>query len=231
MVVLYSYPQLFGLPDNNPFGLKVDTFLRLTQIPYQHEHILDTKNAPRAQLPYLVDGNETVTDSNLIISYLTEKYKISLDKELSEPQKNIHFLVTRMLDSHLYWIMSYSRWQDGQFWPLFKAEFLRQRHDLSAEALDLARKYNIDKYHYQGIGRYTKAAIYQAGIEDLHVINSLLGTNDFFFGKSVHTLDACCYGFLANIFYFDIKTPLKDFIVSQTNLSNYIQRIRDLLNY
>lgn len=74
MVVLYSYPQLFGLPDNNPFGLKVDSFLRLAQIPYQHEHILDTKNAPRGQLPYLVDGDKTVTDSNRIISYLTEQY-------------------------------------------------------------------------------------------------------------------------------------------------------------
>lgn len=32
MVILYTYPQMFGLPDNNPYGLKVDTFLRLVKI-------------------------------------------------------------------------------------------------------------------------------------------------------------------------------------------------------
>ena len=56
MITLYSYPPMFGLPDNNPFGLKVDTFLRLTQIEYSLKHIINTKDAPRGQLPYIVDG-------------------------------------------------------------------------------------------------------------------------------------------------------------------------------
>ncbi len=231
MVVLYSYPQLFGLPDNNPFGLKVDTFLRLAKIPYKHEHIVDTKNAPRGQLPYIVDGDKTVSESNEIIRYLTNRYQISLDADLSEAQKNIQFLVIRMLDSHLYWVMSYSRWQDDRFWPLFKTEFLKQVPDLPETVLESAQKYNIEKYHYQGIGRYSKEQVYQSGIDDLKVINSLLADKDFFFGESVHTIDACCYGYLANIFYFDINTPIKDYILGQKKLSGYIHRIRTLLNY
>lgn len=119
MITLYSYPELFGLPDNNPFGLKVDTFLRLTQIDYQHEHIINTQDAPRGQLPYLSDEGQIITDSNMIIQYLSQKY-VNLDHDLTEVQKNIHFLTTRMLDNHMYWVMSYSRWQDEQFWPLFK---------------------------------------------------------------------------------------------------------------
>ncbi|MBL7479563.1 glutathione S-transferase family protein [Legionella bononiensis] len=231
MITLYSYPQLFGLPDNNPFGLKVDTFLRLAKIPYQHEHILDTKNAPRGQLPYLIDGQETVTDSNMIISYLIEKYKISIDKALTKEQKHTHFLITRMLDSHLYWVISYSRWQDEQFWPLFKNEFVKQLQDMPESILDNARSYNIEKYNYQGIGRYSKEEIYQSGIDDLSVIHALLADNDFIFGKTVHSLDACCYGFLANIYYFDINTPLKEFIVKNAKLARYINKVRELLMY
>ena len=56
MITLYLYPELFGLSDNNPFGLKVDTFLRLVGLKYRAEHIMDTKDAPRRQLPYLTDG-------------------------------------------------------------------------------------------------------------------------------------------------------------------------------
>lgn len=51
MIILYSYPELFGLPDNNPFGLKVDTFLRLTHINYQQEHIVNIQNAPEDNSP------------------------------------------------------------------------------------------------------------------------------------------------------------------------------------
>jgi hypothetical protein len=47
MLELYSYPELFGLPDNNPFGLKVWAFLRLTGIPFNHRHIFDASRAPR----------------------------------------------------------------------------------------------------------------------------------------------------------------------------------------
>ncbi|WP_412756557.1 glutathione S-transferase family protein [Legionella bozemanae] len=229
MIILFSYPELFGLPDNNPFGLKVDTFLRLTQIEYQHEHIINTQNAPRGQLPYLSDEGKIITDSNIIIQYLSQKY-VDLDHDLTEEQKNTHFLTVRTLDNHMYWVMSYSRWQDEQFWPIFKAEFLKQFSELSEATFEQVRKYNIEKYHYQGIGRYPAKDIYQSGIDDLQAILFILGDKDYLFGDKVHALDACCYGFLANILYFEIETPLKDFIV-QTPLRNYTNRIRSLLGY
>jgi hypothetical protein len=54
MLTLFSYPDLFGVADNNPYGLKVFAFLKLCGLPFRHEHVFDTTNAPRAQLPYLV---------------------------------------------------------------------------------------------------------------------------------------------------------------------------------
>ena len=53
MLTLFSYPDLYGVADNNPYGLKVYAFLKLCKLAFRHEHILDTKNAPRGQLPYL----------------------------------------------------------------------------------------------------------------------------------------------------------------------------------
>ncbi|WED42455.1 glutathione S-transferase family protein [Legionella cardiaca] len=231
MLILYSYPQLFGVPDNNPYGLKVDTFLRLAKINYRLEPIVDTKNAPRGQLPYIEDDGQIVTDSNNIIHFLSDKYHIGLDDDLTEIQKNLHFLVTRMLDNHLYWVMSYSRWQDERFWPLFKAEFLQQLPELTESSLEKGRKYNLQRYYYQGISRYSEDEIYQSGTQDLAIINSLLADKKFFFGNEVHVIDACCYGFLANIIYFDIQTPLKDFIINKTLLTQYTHRIRQLLDY
>jgi hypothetical protein len=51
MLSLYSYPPLFGVADNNCYGLKVFAVLRLCKVPLRHEHILDASSAPRGQLP------------------------------------------------------------------------------------------------------------------------------------------------------------------------------------
>src|SRR6202035_937134 len=44
---LYSYPELFGVADNNGYGLKVFAFLRLAGVPFTHQHIFDASKAPR----------------------------------------------------------------------------------------------------------------------------------------------------------------------------------------
>ena len=62
MLTLFSYPDLYGVADNNPYGLKVYAFLKLCKLAFRHEHIFDTKNAPRGQLPYLLDGEKTIGD-------------------------------------------------------------------------------------------------------------------------------------------------------------------------
>jgi len=68
MLTLYSYPTLFGLADNNGYGLKVFAFLRLSGVPFRHEHVFDASQAPRGQLPYIVDGDDTVGDSESILA-------------------------------------------------------------------------------------------------------------------------------------------------------------------
>jgi hypothetical protein len=46
MLTLYSYPELFGIADNNGYGLKMFAFLRLAGVPFRHEHIFDASSAP-----------------------------------------------------------------------------------------------------------------------------------------------------------------------------------------
>jgi hypothetical protein len=75
VLTLYSYPELFGVADNNGYGLKVFAFLRLAGVAFRHEHIFDASSAPRGQLPYIVDDGETIGDSDTIIAHLIAKYR------------------------------------------------------------------------------------------------------------------------------------------------------------
>ena len=162
MLTLYSYPELFGVTDNNPFGLKVYAFLKLAGLAFSHERIFDASKAPRGQLPYLVDGDKVIGDSDTIISHVIARNALTIDSALTPTQRDTDFLVRRMLDD-LYWVMSYSRWKDPRFWPLFSQAIARRHPQVTAEALAAARDYNFKRYHYQGIGRFEPDAAYEIG--------------------------------------------------------------------
>ncbi|MFO1035601.1 MAG: glutathione S-transferase C-terminal domain-containing protein [Geminicoccaceae bacterium] len=226
MLTLYSYPDLYGLPDNNPFGLKVWAFLKLVGLTFRHEHIFDASKAPRGQLPYIVDDGETVGDSDAIIVHLISKYGLPIDAGLTQAQQDTSLKIRRVLDD-LYWVMSYSRWKDPEFAPLFRAEMLKTHARLSEADMVRAAEYNSTRYWYQGIGRYEPAQVYERGLADLAVIGRLLTPGPFVFGNRAHSVDAALYGFLANIWFHEARTPLKQFMLDQRRLATFCETMRE----
>jgi hypothetical protein len=150
MITLYSYPELFGVVDNNGYGLKVFAFLRLNGMPFKHEHVFDASAAPRGQLPYIVDDNEMIGDSDTIIAHVIAKNRLKMDAALTAGQRDISHLITRTLDD-LYWVMSYSRWKDERFWPAFRDALLREHPSLTEAVLRKAQEFNFQRYYFQGI--------------------------------------------------------------------------------
>jgi glutathione S-transferase len=225
MLTLYSYPGLFGLSDNNPYGLKVATFLRLCHVPFRHEHVMDASKAPRGQLPYIDDDGVTVGDSSTILAYVTGKLRLGIDTRLVSAQKDLAHLVNRALDD-LYWVMSYSRWRDPRFWPLFRDAMLKACPGLNANDLAAAQNYNFERYRHQGIGRFEPEEVYERGLADLQVLTHLIGEKGSLFDDGLHGVDAAIFGFLANIFYFPIDTPLKLLVQSEPGLVVHCKRVR-----
>jgi glutathione S-transferase len=245
MMTLYSYPALFGVADNNGYGLKVFAFLRLAAamhgrfgkpastlpdyvggVPFVHEHIFDASAAPRGQLPYIVDDGETIGDSETIIAHLVGKYRLTVDAALDARQRDVSLLITRMLDD-LYWVMSYSRWKDERYWPLFRDALMREHPTLTGDGLNKARDYNFQRYHFQGIGRYAPDAAYARGVADLEVLADLVPAGGYVHGAAPTSIDAGIYGFIANIYFYDIDTPLKQFVVAQPNLVRHCIAIHE----
>jgi glutathione S-transferase len=228
MVTLYSYPALFGVADNNGYGLKVFAFMRLVGLPFVHEHIFDASGAPRGQLPYIVDDGETVGDSETIIAHLVGKYRLAIDAALGARERDLNLLVTRLLDD-LYWVMSYSRWKDDCYWPAFRAALMREHPSLADAALAKAREFNFQRYHFQGIGRYAPEAAYARGLADLGVLADLVPAAGYVHGADPTSVDAGIYGFIANIHFYEIDTPLKQFVFSRPNLVRHCTAIHQIV--
>ncbi len=229
MLTLYSYPELFGVADNNGYGLKVFAFLRLNGVPFRHEHIFDASAAPRGQLPYIVDDGEAIGDSDTIVAHVIAKYRLTVDTALTAAQRDMSHLITRMLDD-LYWVMSYSRWKDERFWPAFRDALLRQHPSLTEAGLRKAQEFNFQRYHFQGIGRYPPDAAYARGLADLRVLADLIPAKGYVHGEKPTSIDAGVYGFIANIYFYDIETPLKQFVASHENIVRHCRAIHDAVS-
>jgi glutathione S-transferase len=229
MLTLYSYPGLFGVADNNGYGLKVFAFLKLAGVPFRHEHIFDASKAPRAQLPYITDGDDTVGDSETILAYVTEKHRVTLDVALTPEERATDLMVTRTLDD-LYWVMSYSRWKDERYWPLFRDALKREHPALTDEGLLKAKEFNAQRYHYQGIGRYQPDAAMARGLADLAAIASLIPDRGLVHGDKPTAVDAGIYGVIANIYFYDIDTPLKRYVVAHDNLARHCRAIHEAVS-
>jgi glutathione S-transferase len=226
MITLYSYPELFGVADNNGYGLKVFAFMRLAGLPFRHEHIFDASSAPRGQLPYIVDDDETIGDSETIIAHLIEKYGLTIDGTLSTRERDQNLLIIRMLDD-LYWVMSYSRWKDERYWPAFRDALMREHPSVSEEGLFKAREFNFRRYHFQGIGRFTPDAAYARGLADLKVLGNAIHPSGYVNGPRPTSVDAGIYGFIANIYFYPIDTPLKQFVASKQNVVRHCVAIHE----
>ena len=103
--------------------------------------------------------------------------------------------------------MSYSRWQDERFWPLFRLALLDTHPEQLPRGAGAEEGPTTPSAYYQGIGRYQPDQAY-ARVADLRVLANLLGDKPFLFGDALHSTDAGTYGFLANSWFFAIDTPL-----------------------
>src|SRR5262249_20746026 len=100
----------------------------------------------------------------------------------------------------------------------FRDALIREHPRLTEEGLAQAQAYNLQRYHYQGIGRFAPEAVYARGLADLRVLANLLGRSDYLHGPQPTSVDAGIYGFIANILSYPIEPPLKQFAAAQPDL-------------
>ena len=53
MITLYTTPPLWGLPSISPHCTKLETWLRIADIPYKVEITADFTTAPKGKIPFI----------------------------------------------------------------------------------------------------------------------------------------------------------------------------------
>jgi glutathione S-transferase len=229
MLTLFQFPTYWGLPNVSPFCLKLETYLRLAGIPYTVKVTTSMGRTPKGKLPFIIDGSETVYDTSLIIQYLKSKYGDPLDKQLTLDQRALGVALQRMLEEHLYFAMTYSRWVDPNYYPAFIGTIFGKLPVFAKLFVPaLVRRQVRKQLWQQGTGRHTPEEVYQFGIEDINACGQILGSKTFLFGEKPSSYDVILYAFLEEIIIPPINSPLQSAVNHRPELVAFCTRIRKL---
>jgi glutathione S-transferase len=226
-LIVHQLPGAWGLPSISPFCLKLDTYLRMVDIP--HRVVVDATpfGAPKRKLPYIEHGGQRIGDSGFIIEYLQREFGCDPDAGLSGEQKAIAHALRRLLEENLYWTLVYDRWMVDRNWQHFR--------DLVLAGIPLPLRRILGPGIRRGVGRalrghgigvHTAAEIHAIGIRDIGALADLLADRPFLMGAEPGEIDATAYGLLANMLLVPIESPVKDEGLRRGNLVAYLDRVK-----
>jgi glutathione S-transferase len=229
MIKLYQFAPAFGLPNASPFCLKLETYLRMAEVPFEipPAKLEDLQKAPKGKMPYVDDNGEFVADSSFIIDHLKATYGDKLDGWLDAPQRAVALAFQRLIEENLYWAVVHTRWVEPEGWALTRAAFFDGLSvPLKWIVPHLARRGLLKELHGQGMGRHSMAEIHEIGRRDITALADFLGSKPFMMGEQPSSLDACAYGFLANLVWPPVDSVLKQHARQYPQLEAYCQRMR-----
>jgi glutathione S-transferase len=227
MITLYQFAPCFGLPSASPFCLKLETYLRMANLPYQNVVMADLQKAPKGKMPYITDQGKTIADSNLIIEYLIVTYGDRLDAHLAPVDRGISLAMRRLLEENLYWALVYSRWMDPLSWPVLRQAYFASLPPLLSTLIpNLVRRSVVKNLQGHGMGRHSAAEIYQIASMDIAALGHFLGDKPYFMGDRPSTLDASAYGTFSNILWAPLESPLRDAARQFPQLEQFCQRMK-----
>lgn len=227
MITLYQFAPVWNIPNLSHFCVKVETYLRMMDLPYEIVETLPLK-APLGKLPYLEDHGNKIADSRLIVRYLQTQYGDTIDAHLTELERATAMAWQRLIEEHLYWLSMYTRWSYSDInWQQNKHAIFNVLPMLVRHFVALVYQYLIKKQIYgQGTGRLKEDDIFSLADEDVSALAVFLGEKDYFMGDKPTTIDAIVYGFLVNIIACPIESPLKNHVLGQKHLVAYCQNMQ-----
>lgn len=226
-VTAYHLPGAWGLISVSPFCLKLDAFLRMTEI--EHEAVTATTpfGGPKGKAPWIEHEGRKIGDSSFIIHYLKDRFGVDPNASLSEAQKGQALAIQRMVEENLYWAMVYDRWARPENWPILKSTVLGGiPAPIRMVMAPFARRGVLKQLKGHGMGIHSAGEIADIGKRDIDALAGMLNGQTWFFGDTPTETDAVAFSLLANIHDVGFHSPLKAAIGAHDNLVGFLQRFR-----
>ncbi|XP_030201683.1 failed axon connections homolog [Gadus morhua] len=221
----FSRPRTGG-PSLSPFCLKMETYLRMVDLPYQN--YFDGKLSPQGKMPWIEYNREQVYGNEFIIDFLEERLGVGLNKNLSPQEEAVSRAVTKMVEEHFYWTIAYCQWVDNLEETQKMLAVCGPLSDLLQWILSHLTGGIVQREMYgHGIGRFSEEEVYALMEKDMRTLATLLGDKKYLMGSRPSTVDAAVFSHLAPAMWTLPGTRPEQLIKGELiNLAMYCERIR-----
>jgi glutathione S-transferase len=223
MITLVQFPNAKNRPSYSPFCLKLESYFRAANVPYENKLTISTANSKKNKMPMIIDQGETIEDSTIIIEHLKNKHNIDLDKHLTAEQKGIARAYQLLCEKSIVDIFMYFRWVDKNNWPKFRNVLFVGAPWLVKVTIANIMSKSIEKMLYKhGLGRFTDAEKLKILDDNLLAISSYLGSKKYFFGDQISTIDTILFANLVQVFPRNVVPQFTGMIQKYPNLLTYV---------
>jgi glutathione S-transferase len=223
---LYLMGPEWGLPSMSPFGLKLATFLRLTGVEHVTHIETDPRKGPKGKSPWVVDGDLTLGDTELIIEHLRVTRGVDPDDGLSQRDRATSHVLRRTYEEHFHQIVEYSYWELDQGWEHTRSHFAFLPAVVRPLLLKVIRNDCRKEGRIRGIGRHAQEEIARKAAADLDATEALLGDQPYLFGNEPTTTDCTVYAFLSITLWSPIRYFVQEDLKRRDRLVTYCERMR-----
>ena len=224
-IKLFQFPRMFGIPNISPFCCKLETWLRMTKIPYEVIDVFDPRRGPKGKVPFIEDAGQHLGDSSAIIEYLKNTRQVDPDAHLDERQTATSLLVQRTLEEHFAFITLYTHFIREDGWRESRAFFDAIPVPARPLVTFLLRRQMRKALWLQGIARHSDKGIMTAAMADWKAVFTAMSGGPYFHGDQPSSIDATLFGAMATAALTPIKSPIRDFLRSQSKCMNYAERM------
>lgn len=235
VVYLVQFPVSPKVRSISPFSVKLETWLRMTGIPY--ENIYSGKMSKKGQVPFIEMNGKQIPDSNLAIEFLKTYFKdanpkvLQIDSGLTPEQSGIAHTTKMMMENHTCLAGFYYRY------VLNMPEFFLKMIEPSKDAFPpigikffryVTPKIVKLRLYLHGLGRHSPQEIAEFSFQDLDAISKILGTKKFYLGDKPSTIDCTLFGHLIQFLYIPMDFPQKAHMTEHCqNIVDYVERMRE----
>jgi glutathione S-transferase len=228
-VVLVGFGRVWGCPGASPFASKLETWLRLAQVPYRRKPLNGLPKSRTGKIPYIErPGGGTLADSSIIIETLTAERGVTLDADLTEAQRHEDLLLQRTLEEHFYWVLVWTRWARPEGWSHVRGAYFNSApaviRPLVARA---ARSKALNQVYAAGIAKQEPGRILELAARDLAAVEHRLGSSAYLHGDSPRGIDAVAWAFVSAAAATPGECPLAAHVRTRPALMGYVARLRE----
>lgn len=230
-LILHQFAPTELSVSGSPPCLKLETFLRMTKIPYQNDYRL--KFSKKGKMPWIEFNGQEIADSNICIQFLKREFKVDIDSHLNSTEKAISHSVRTMLEENTYWALVYCRWLSA-----FGAEYRRRVFTKKFGHLVFPLKHLIARHIMKrikrdlwghGMGRHSEQELYGIAQRDLLAVSEILGQKKFLIGDKPCLADVALFAFVAASSWDLPESPFDELIKTKAqNLHTHAQRMKEL---